>query len=135
MLGPILPRGSEGGDLLAASVNEVLGCTINHVGIMFHRARVRLRACLEQRGWDDHKMTGKEMSTFVSTGAVERASFAERMAVWLHLTMCRHCRAFRRQMDVIGRLARRIAGEYEREPPSAFEVRLHGSAAFLIVCP
>jgi hypothetical protein len=29
----------------------MLGCTINHVGVMFHRARVRLRACLEGKGW------------------------------------------------------------------------------------
>ncbi|CAN5392652.1 hypothetical protein BH23ACI1_BH23ACI1_30140 [soil metagenome] len=27
------------------------GCTINHVGVLFHRARVRLRACLEAKGW------------------------------------------------------------------------------------
>ena len=38
-------------DLSAASVSEVLGCTINRVGVMFHRARVRLRACLEAKGW------------------------------------------------------------------------------------
>ena len=38
-------------DLSAADVSEVLGCTVNHVGVMFHRARVRLRACLEAKGW------------------------------------------------------------------------------------
>jgi RNA polymerase sigma-70 factor (ECF subfamily) len=38
-------------DLSAAAASEVLGCTINHVGVMFHRARVRLRACLERKGW------------------------------------------------------------------------------------
>jgi RNA polymerase sigma factor (sigma-70 family) len=38
-------------NLPAASVSQVLGCTINHVNVMFHRARVRLRACLEAKGW------------------------------------------------------------------------------------
>jgi RNA polymerase sigma-70 factor (ECF subfamily) len=38
-------------DLSPADVSGMLGCTINHVGVMFHRARVRLRACLEAKGW------------------------------------------------------------------------------------
>jgi RNA polymerase sigma-70 factor (ECF subfamily) len=38
-------------DLSAAEVSRMLGCTINHVGVLFHRARVRLRACLEAKGW------------------------------------------------------------------------------------
>lgn len=38
-------------ELSAADVSRILGCTINHVGVLFHRARVRLRACLEAKGW------------------------------------------------------------------------------------
>ncbi len=38
-------------ELSAADVSHVLGCTVNHVAVMFHRARVRLRACLEAKGW------------------------------------------------------------------------------------
>ena len=38
-------------ELSAADVSELIGCTINHVGVLFHRARVRLRACLEAKGW------------------------------------------------------------------------------------
>jgi RNA polymerase sigma-70 factor (ECF subfamily) len=38
-------------ELSASEVSQALGCTINHVGVMFHRARVRLRACLEAKGW------------------------------------------------------------------------------------
>ena len=38
-------------ELSAADVGQMLGCTTNHVGVLFHRARVRLRACLEGRGW------------------------------------------------------------------------------------
>lgn len=37
--------------LSAADVGAMLGCTVNHVGVLFHRARVRLRACLEAKGW------------------------------------------------------------------------------------
>lgn len=38
-------------ELSAAEVGGILGCTINHVGVLFHRTRVRLRACLEGKGW------------------------------------------------------------------------------------
>ncbi|MEO8522502.1 MAG: sigma factor-like helix-turn-helix DNA-binding protein, partial [Acidobacteriota bacterium] len=38
-------------ELSAAEVGGILGCTVNHVGVLFHRARVRLRACLEEKGW------------------------------------------------------------------------------------
>jgi RNA polymerase sigma-70 factor (ECF subfamily) len=35
----------------AADVGKMLACSVNHVGVLFHRARVRLRACLEAKGW------------------------------------------------------------------------------------
>jgi RNA polymerase sigma factor (sigma-70 family) len=38
-------------ELSAGEVSGLLGCTINHVRVMFRRARVRLRACLETKGW------------------------------------------------------------------------------------
>jgi RNA polymerase sigma factor (sigma-70 family) len=38
-------------ELSAADVSQALGCTISNVSVMFHRARVRLRACLEAKGW------------------------------------------------------------------------------------
>jgi hypothetical protein len=66
-------------------------------------------------------MTCKEVSTLVSMGYVEEAPTAQRMAVQFHIMMCRHCRAFRRQLRVIGQVARLIAGDVEREPTSAFE--------------
>lgn len=37
--------------LSAADVGEILGCTVNHVGVLFHRTRLRLRTCLEGKGW------------------------------------------------------------------------------------
>ncbi len=69
-------------------------------------------------------MTCKEVSTLVSMGHVEEAPTAQRMAVQLHLMMCRHCRVFRRQLRLIGQLERLIAGDFEREPTSAFESRI-----------
>lgn len=37
--------------LQAAEVSALIGCTANHVGVLFHRARTRLRGCLEEKGW------------------------------------------------------------------------------------
>lgn len=37
----------------AREVCNILGRTITHVGVLFHRARARLRHCLETRGWGD----------------------------------------------------------------------------------
>ncbi|MBI4520333.1 MAG: RNA polymerase sigma factor [Gemmatimonadetes bacterium] len=48
-------------DLSAAEVGGILGCTINHVGVSFHRTRIRLRACLEGKvggGPDDDLQRG-----------------------------------------------------------------------------
>jgi hypothetical protein len=69
-------------------------------------------------------MTCKEVSTLVSMGQLDDAPPARRMAVRLHLMMCRHCRTFSRQLRLIGRAARSIARDVEREPTSAFESRI-----------
>ncbi|MGE3957369.1 MAG: RNA polymerase sigma factor [Vicinamibacterales bacterium] len=37
--------------LQASEVGGLVGCTANHVGVLFHRARTRLRGCLEGKGW------------------------------------------------------------------------------------
>lgn len=69
-------------------------------------------------------MTCKEVSTLVSMEQVDEAPLARRFGVWLHLMMCRHCRRFRRQLVRIGRIARLIADDFEREPTSGFEGRI-----------
>jgi len=38
-------------DLSAADVGNVLAQTVTHIGVLLHRARMRLRACLEGKGW------------------------------------------------------------------------------------
>jgi RNA polymerase sigma-70 factor, ECF subfamily len=38
-------------ELPAADVSKISGHTITHIGVLFHRARVKLRACLEAKGW------------------------------------------------------------------------------------
>lgn len=37
--------------LQASEVSGLVGCTANHVGVLFHLARTRLRGCLEDKGW------------------------------------------------------------------------------------
>jgi hypothetical protein len=69
-------------------------------------------------------MTCKEVSTLVSTGDLQAASPARRLGVRVHLAMCRHCRAFRRQVTAIGDAARVLGGAYWTEPRAAFEADL-----------
>ena len=38
-------------ELPATEVGKMLDRTITHIGVLFHRARVRLQHCLEQKGW------------------------------------------------------------------------------------
>jgi anti-sigma factor ChrR (cupin superfamily) len=42
----------------------------------------------------------------------------------MHLAMCRHCRAFTRRIEAIGRAARDAGRGFEREPASDFETRI-----------
>ncbi len=69
-------------------------------------------------------MTCKEVSTLVSSDEVATAPIATRMAVWMHLAMCRHCRAFRRQMALIHRAARVVGTAFDREPSAGFENKI-----------
>jgi RNA polymerase sigma factor (sigma-70 family) len=38
--------------LSAGEVSKILGQTITHIGVLFHRARTRLRECLDGKGWN-----------------------------------------------------------------------------------
>jgi RNA polymerase sigma-70 factor (ECF subfamily) len=38
-------------ELSAADVGKIVGQTVTHIGVLLHRARAKLRACLEGKGW------------------------------------------------------------------------------------
>ena len=40
-------------DLDTAEICKILGRTVTHIGVQLHRARARLRSCLESEGWKD----------------------------------------------------------------------------------
>ena len=63
----------------------------------------------------------RDVSMLVSSGRLGDEPLTRRVAVWLHLSMCRHCRAFRRQLGDLTRAARYLAAGFEREPPPDFE--------------
>lgn len=69
-------------------------------------------------------MTCKDVATLVSLGDVGSRPVSRRLAVWLHLLMCRHCRAFARQVELMARTARRVSGESAKEPAQAFETAI-----------
>ncbi len=69
-------------------------------------------------------MTCREVSTLVSTGGLSSAPLTVRLGVRLHLGMCRHCRAFSRQVNAIARAARSLTRAFENEPPPTFETRV-----------
>jgi predicted anti-sigma-YlaC factor YlaD len=69
-------------------------------------------------------MSCKEVSTLLSTGQLADARLARRLVVRLHLAMCRHCRAFKRQLHQLAHAARVVASALEREPGPDFESRI-----------
>lgn len=66
----------------------------------------------------------KEVSLLVSTGGLADAPVGRRVAVYMHLAMCRHCRAFRRIVQTIARAAVSIGRNLETEPGSGFESKI-----------
>jgi predicted anti-sigma-YlaC factor YlaD len=69
-------------------------------------------------------MTCHDVSTLVSTGELPEAPLVRRLGVRMHLAMCRHCRAFRRQVATIARAARAARLAFERELPEDFESKI-----------
>ena len=69
-------------------------------------------------------MTCHDVSTLVSTGGLRDAPLVRRWGVRMHLAMCRHCRAFRRQIKAIARAARAAGLAFERELPQDFEYQI-----------
>jgi predicted anti-sigma-YlaC factor YlaD len=69
-------------------------------------------------------LTCHDVSTLVSTGGLPDAPLARQLGVRMHLAMCRHCRAFRRQIEAIARAARAAGLAFERELPQDFESKI-----------
>jgi hypothetical protein len=63
-------------------------------------------------------ITCRDVSTLVSTGQLGDASIRRRLGVWLHLSMCQHCRRFRRQVRLLDLRVRRIVVGFERDAPA-----------------
>ena len=60
----------------------------------------------------------------VSTGGMSDAPWVRKLGVRMHLAMCRHCRAFRRQIEGIARAAGAAGLAFERELSKDFESRI-----------
>ena len=69
-------------------------------------------------------MTCHDVSRLLSTGRLFDASLVRKLGAHIHLAMCRHCRAFRRQIEALARAAREAAVAFERELPRDFESRI-----------
>lgn len=66
-------------------------------------------------------MTCKELSTLLSRGEWESAPWSRRISGWVHLSMCRHCRSFRRQLEALGWAARQASADHEQECSPSLE--------------
>jgi hypothetical protein len=69
-------------------------------------------------------MTCKEVSILLSSARVEDATWRTRLAIWLHLSLCRHCRMFKRQLDTLTGAARSLSTENDAELADDFEAKL-----------
>ena len=56
----------------------------------------------------------KEASALVSSAMDRRLSLGQRLDLWFHLTMCKYCRRFRKQLYII----RDMAKQYDTILPS-----------------
>jgi len=67
--------------------------------------------------------TCKEVSRKIASDELCGASWSQRMAVKLHLLMCRHCRRYANQIDQIGEAAKDFFGDQPADPESRKRLR------------
>ncbi len=60
----------------------------------------------------------RDISQLVSRSMDEKLGIEDRMAMRLHLLLCRHCTNFARQLGLLGRLAKKFAGSDRGSPPA-----------------
>lgn len=65
----------------------------------------------------------REVSGAVASGALDEAPIRRRLAVRLHLVMCRHCRRYARQLRAIGRATRELVSSPDGEADSVERLR------------
>lgn len=69
-------------------------------------------------------MNCKDVSTLISEGDRGSWTVSRRLAVSFHLLICRHCRAFARQIEALAAMARRLSGATASEPPETLEASI-----------
>jgi len=68
-------------------------------------------------------LTCKEVSHSIATDEVQTAGWRQRLAVKLHLLMCRHCRRYSRQIREIGDAAQGVFGRDSLDSTSRDRLR------------
>ena len=58
----------------------------------------------------------KETARILASDTLEDLAWGRRLALRVHLLMCRHCRRYARQLRAIGAAARRLWGEESMDP-------------------
>ena len=61
-------------------------------------------------------LTCKEVTRAIASDELVSAGWQRRLAVRLHLFMCRHCRLYAAQIQAIGAAARSLFGRQEDDP-------------------
>lgn len=69
-------------------------------------------------------LTCSEVTRLVASDEVRTASLRVRVAVRVHLAMCRHCRRYRRELKAIAAAVRRNAGALFGSEPADSD-RMH----------
>lgn len=69
----------------------------------------------------------KDVTRLCASEDIRRAPFARRVAVRLHLLICRHCRRYARELSAIGAASRRAFAmpSVDNSKRVAFEARLN----------
>ena len=68
-------------------------------------------------------LTCKEVSRAIAADEQTSADWRQRLSIKLHLLMCRHCRRYARQIQVIGDAARQIFSDKSMDPSSHERLR------------
>ena len=68
--------------------------------------------------------TCRETAQSLSSGEFDEQGFSERMALVIHLAMCRHCRAFAKQTRRLRMAARLASARLASAVPQRFEDRI-----------